>query len=145
MYTALKQSVPQKPNNWLPVLNAWKPKANRLASGPQSVNRIVTEDESWMQHYQPESKRASVQWKHPSSPSAKKCKVTPLCGKVMLTVFWDSQGVLLAHFQKHGENMNSVSYCEVLLRLQDAICRKHSGQLARGVLHNTMPDPIQPK
>jgi hypothetical protein len=38
---------------------------------------------------------ASVQWKHPSSPSAKKLKVTPSGGKVMLTVFWESQGVLL--------------------------------------------------
>jgi histone-lysine N-methyltransferase SETMAR len=54
--------------------------------------------------------------------------------KVMLTVFWDSQGVLLAHFQKLGENVNSASYCEVLLMLRDAIRRKRPGQLARRVL-----------
>jgi hypothetical protein len=29
----------------------------------------------------------------------KSFKVTPSALKVMLTVFWDSQGVLLAHFQ----------------------------------------------
>jgi histone-lysine N-methyltransferase SETMAR len=40
----------------------------------------------------------------------------------------------LAHFQKRGENVNSASYCAVLLKLRDAICRKHLGQLARGVL-----------
>jgi hypothetical protein len=57
-----------------------------------------TVDESWMHHYQPESKRASMQWKHPSSPSAKKFKVTPAAGKVMLTMFWDFQGELLAYF-----------------------------------------------
>jgi hypothetical protein len=39
----------------------------------------------------------------------------------MLTVFRDSEGVLLAHFQKCGENVNSALYCEVLLKLQDAI------------------------
>jgi histone-lysine N-methyltransferase SETMAR len=33
-----------------------------------------------------------------------------------------------------GENANSASYCEILLKLQDAIRRKLSGQLARGVL-----------
>jgi hypothetical protein len=68
------------------------------------LNRIVTGDESWVHHYQPESKRALVQWKHPSSPSTKKFKVTstPSAGMVMLTVFWDSQGVLLAYFQKRG-------------------------------------------
>jgi hypothetical protein len=63
-------------------------------------NRIVTEDESWVLHYQTESKRASVQWKHPSSSSTKKFQVMPSAGKIMLTVFWDSQGVLLAHFSE---------------------------------------------
>jgi hypothetical protein len=49
-----------------------------------------------------------MQWKHPTSPSTKKFKVTLSAGKVMLTVFWDSQGVLLAHFKKRGEDVNSV-------------------------------------
>jgi hypothetical protein len=52
----------------------------------------------------------------------------------MLTVFWNSQGILLTHFQKRGENMNSASYCEFLLKLRDAIRRKLLGQLVRGVL-----------
>jgi hypothetical protein len=48
-------------------------------------------------------------WKHPSSPSTKKFKVTstPSAGKVLLTVFWDSHGLLLARFQKRDENENS--------------------------------------
>jgi hypothetical protein len=58
----------------------------------------------------------------------------------MFTVLWDSQGVLLAYFQKRGENVNSVLYCEVLLKLRDAIRRKLPGQLARGLLlHNDNP------
>jgi hypothetical protein len=48
-------------------------------------------------------------------------------------MFWDSQGVLLASFHKCGENVNSASHCEVLLKLQDAICRERAGQLATGV------------
>jgi hypothetical protein len=67
-------------------------------------------------------------------PKSSTFNVTPSAGKVMLTVFWDSQEVLLAHFQKHGENMNSAWYCEVPLKLRDAIHRKHPGQLAREVL-----------
>jgi hypothetical protein len=58
---------------------------------------------------------------------------TPSAGKIMLTMFWDSQEVLLAHFRKHGEGVDSASYCEVLLRLQDAVHRKLPGQLVRGV------------
>jgi hypothetical protein len=88
------------------------------------LNRIVTGDESWVHHYKPESKRASIQWKHPSSPSLREFKVTPSTGKVMLTVFSDFQGVLLADFQKRGENVNSASYCEVLLKLRDSISGK---------------------
>jgi hypothetical protein len=52
----------------------------------------------------------------------------------MLTMYWDAQGVRLVNFQNHGENVNSASYCEVLLKLRDAIRRKLPGQLARGVL-----------
>jgi hypothetical protein len=43
-------------------------------------------------------------------------------------------GVLLAHFQKRGENVNSTSYGEILLKLRDAIRRKRPSQLARWVL-----------
>jgi histone-lysine N-methyltransferase SETMAR len=98
------------------------------------LNRIVTGDESWVHHCQPESKHTSVQWKHPISPSTEKFKVTSSAAKVMFTVFWNAQGVLLAHFQKHGDNVNSESCCEVLLKLRDAIRRKCPGQLARSVL-----------
>jgi hypothetical protein len=38
------------------------------------LNRIVTGDKSWVHHYQLELKPASVQWKHPISPSTKKFK-----------------------------------------------------------------------
>jgi hypothetical protein len=88
--------------------------------GEDMLNRIVTGDKSPVHHYQPESECASIQWKHPSSPSTKKFKVLsmPSVGKIMLTIFWDSQGVLLAHFQKRGENVNFALYCEVLLKLQ---------------------------
>jgi histone-lysine N-methyltransferase SETMAR len=55
-------------------------------------------------------------------------------GKVILAMLWDSWGVLLSNLQKHGENMNSASYCEVLLKFRDTIRRERPGQLARGVL-----------
>jgi hypothetical protein len=102
--------------------------------GEDMHNRIFIGDESWVHHYQPESKLASMQWEHPSSPSTKKFMVTPSPGKVMLTVFWDSQGILLAHFQKRGENANSASYCKILLKIRDSIRRERPGQLATGVL-----------
>jgi hypothetical protein len=104
----------------------------------QMKEKIYLQDcsgnDSWVHHYQTESKRASMQWKQSNSLSTKRFKVTPSAGKVMLIVFWDSQGVLLAHFQKYGENVHFASFCEVLLELWDVIRRRPSGQLARGVL-----------
>jgi hypothetical protein len=59
---------------------------------------------------------------------------TPSAGRVMLAMFWDGQGVLLPHSQKHVENVNSASYCEVLLLLQGAIHKKRPWKLSRGIL-----------
>jgi histone-lysine N-methyltransferase SETMAR len=65
--------------------------------GVAFLHQIVTGDESWVYHYEPESKRQSMQWKHPSSPANKKFKVQASAGKVMLTILWDVNGPILAH------------------------------------------------
>jgi hypothetical protein len=58
--------------------------------GEDKLTRTVTEDESWAHRCQPKLKHASMQWKHPSSPSTKKFKITPSAGKLMLTMSQDS-------------------------------------------------------
>jgi histone-lysine N-methyltransferase SETMAR len=97
-------------------------------------------------YYQPESKRASMLYRLPRSISSKIFKVTPSTEKVMLTVFSDSQGVLLAHFQKRDENINSALFCGVLLNLRETTRRKFPGQLARWVLlHHENARPHTPR
>jgi hypothetical protein len=74
----------------------------------------------------------------------KSLKLLASAGKVILTVFWDSQGVLLTSFQKRDGNVNCASYCEVLLKLLDAIRRKRPRQLTRGVLlHHDCQTPYR--
>ncbi|GFR95722.1 histone-lysine N-methyltransferase SETMAR [Elysia marginata] len=58
--------------------------------GEEFIQRIVTGDESWVHHHDPESKRQSMEYRHKSSPSPRKLKVVASARKVMLTVFWDS-------------------------------------------------------
>jgi hypothetical protein len=41
---------------------------NRYHDGHNMLPQIVTGDESWVHHYQPETKRASMQWKHLAEP-----------------------------------------------------------------------------
>jgi hypothetical protein len=43
------------------------------ADGEYMLNRTVTRNESWVLHYQPKSKHASVQSQHPSSPFLREC------------------------------------------------------------------------
>ena len=71
------------------------------------LGRIITGDETWIHHYEPESKRQNMEWKHPQSPCKKKFKTQPSVGKQMLTVFWDSQGPVLEYYQERGTAINS--------------------------------------
>ena len=47
----------------------------------------------------------SMQWKHNGSPTPKKFLVQQSDGKIMATVFWDSEGVLLLEFMPHKTNI----------------------------------------
>jgi len=103
--------------------------------GEAFLTRIVTRDETWVHHFAPESKRQSMEWKHLGSPVKKKFKSQPSAGKVLLTIFWDSQGVILEHYLEWGATVNSVRYSEMLsTELKPAIRTKCRGLLLSGVL-----------
>jgi hypothetical protein len=44
----------------------------------------------------------------------KKFETQLSAGKVMLTVFWDSHGPILEHYQERGTAVNSAHYIEML-------------------------------
>jgi histone-lysine N-methyltransferase SETMAR len=43
-------------------------------------DRLITQDETWVHHYDPETKAQSKQWKHHDSPPPKKARVQPSAG-----------------------------------------------------------------
>ena len=45
-----------------------------MNSDPAVLNALVTCDESWINYYDPETKRQSCQWNHASSPKPKKAR-----------------------------------------------------------------------
>ena len=57
----------------------------------------MTQDEAWVLHFDPESKKQSMQWKHSGSPSPKKFKKAS-AGKVMASILWDNQGVRMVDY-----------------------------------------------
>jgi hypothetical protein len=103
--------------------------------GDKFLDRVVTGDETWVSHFTPESKRQSLEWHHPRSPSKpRKCKQTLSTRKVMATVFWDRKGVLLVEFMPQGTTINAESYCATLKRLRYAIQNWRRGVLSSGVM-----------
>jgi histone-lysine N-methyltransferase SETMAR len=105
------------------------------AEGDGFLARIVTGDEIWVHYHQPETKRASKEWRHSSSPKPKKFRAQPSAGKVMLTLFWDEQGVILEHYMPQGNTITSASYSNMLKNhLRPAIRSKRRGRLTTVVI-----------
>ena len=82
--------------------------------GDGFLARIVTGDETWVHFHQLETKTASKECCHSSSPKPKKFRTEPSAGKVMLTLFWDEKGVILEHYTPRGTTVTSASYSDLL-------------------------------
>ena len=102
---------------------------------PESfLNCVVTVYETWVHHFDPETKVQSKEWKRPGSPTPRKFRLNRSAGKVMLTCFWDAQGVVLADYLEKGAAINNEYYAEELKQLREELKRKRRGKLSKGVL-----------
>ena len=103
--------------------------------------RLVTGDETWIHHWDPESKLESMHWKHAESPPPKKFKTQPSAGKIMASVFWDSEGILLIDYLEHKKTINGQYYADLMFRLRESIKEKRRGKLTKGILllHDNAP------
>ena len=129
---------------WVPKMLTEEHKKQRVAcaltflmhyhkEGDGMLSHTVTGDETWVSHITPESKQQSLHWKHTGSPKRKKFKQKISTSKIMCTVFWDRQGVLLVEFLPQGTRINYV-YCETLKKLRCAIQNKRRGMLSATIL-----------
>ena len=98
------------------------------------VEHLVTGDETWIHHWDPESKQESMQWKHRGSPPPKKFRTRPSAGKIMATIFWDGKGILHIDYMSHKTTITSQYYADLLGRLKESIKTKRRGKLPKGVL-----------
>jgi len=87
------------------------------SEGEAFLSRIVTGEEIWAHHYEPEKKRQSMEWHHPQSPRKKKFKTTPSAGKLMITVFWDIDGVILVDVMTRGDAIKTLQKLKQRCRL----------------------------
>jgi hypothetical protein len=71
---------------------------SRYEDEPDFIYWIVTQDEKLVHHFDPGSKKQSMQWKHPGSPPPNKVKRAPTAGKMMASIVWDSQGIIIIDY-----------------------------------------------
>jgi hypothetical protein len=91
--------------------------------GDQFLLNIVTGDESWIHHFNPEEKQLSMQYRHTLSPHPKKFKTVQSASKILLTVLWDSQRVYMTEFLEAGNTVNSAQYSETIKNQRQRVCR----------------------
>jgi histone-lysine N-methyltransferase SETMAR len=130
---------------WVPkCLNAAQKRVRLTMSGEMChrfeedssnfLDRLVTMDETWVHHYDPETKEQSKEWKHAGSPRPKKFRAQKSAGKVLASVFWDKDGIILLDFLEQGRTITGAYYSELLTKLHKKILEKRRGKLAKGVL-----------
>ena len=86
-------------------------------------------------------KRLSMQYRHTSSSRPKKFKRVPTAGKILLTVFWDSQRVYMTESLKA---VNSARYIETIKNLRRRVCRvRRSTSLILLLLENARPHTVR--
>ena len=137
---------------WVPHMLRPEHKAQRIECATNLLNRldtdredfyarIVTGDETWIFQYDPESKIQSKEWLPRGTPGPKKFRAARSVAKVLATVFWDTEGVILVDFLEDQKSITAVYYEAVLLKLRRAIARKRPGKLSRHIIfhHDNAP------
>lgn len=142
----------KKSARWVPRLLQEHQKAQRVEMCKQLLalwdadpenfpSRIVTGDESWFHHYDPETKEQSKEWRKKHEGAPIKARVQKSAGKVLATIFWDASGILLEDYLEKGRTINAVYYVGVLDRLRYNIKNRRRGSLSQGLflLHDNAP------
>lgn len=123
---------------WVPTSLTFAHKKNRMGAALEFLTRydadgdifldlIVTGDETWISYKTPGNLRATSGYGEASHEfSSDPRKETPNLNtrNVMVTVFWDRNGLIHMEFLPRGETINSEAYCDTLQRLQRAIQNK---------------------
>ena len=77
-----------------------------------------------------------MEYRHKGSPTPKKFKVCASAGKVMLTLFFDVNGVVHTEFLPKGTTVNSERYIETIMKLKARLRRVRPDNRAILLLHD---------
>jgi len=105
--------------------------------------RLMTMDETWLYHCDPETKQINNQWSGgiAAHPAPKKLRVQKSAGKVLASIFRDQDGILLIDYLSKSQIINAQYYSSLLVQLKDILKEKRRGKVAKAVLflHDNAP------
>ena len=102
------------------------------------LSRLATMDETCLNHYDPETKQQSMEWRHSNSLCPQKFRAQKSARKVLASIFWDQDSILLIDYLPKGQTINAEYYSSLLVQLKDILKEKCHGKIIKGVLflHN---------
>ena len=106
-----------------------------INSDPAVLDALVTCDESWINCYDPETKRQSSQWKHAGSPRPKDALQSKSSLKLLMIPFFDITGMIYMHWVLTGQTVNKEYYVEVLREFRKRFLWKRPTLFKSGQWH----------
>jgi histone-lysine N-methyltransferase SETMAR len=91
---------------------------------PNIISTIITDEDSWVYGYDPETKQQSSQWKTLNSPQPKKARQVWNSVRSTLICFSDTEGIMHKEFAPPGQRVNGNFCCDVLRGLRENIQHK---------------------
>ena len=102
--------------------------------------RLVTMDETWLYHYDPETKQP-MEWWHSGSPRPRKFRVQKSSVKLLALIFLNQDGILLIDYLPMDPTINAEYYSSLLVQMKDILKEKHRGNFTKWILflHDNAP------
>jgi hypothetical protein len=87
-----------------------------------------------LHHYDPETKQQSMEWHHNRLRSPKKFLQQESAVKVLASIFWDQDGILLNNYFPKDQTTNPEYYSSLLVQLKGILKEKCHGKINKAVL-----------
>ena len=91
-----------------------------LSEHQDELKCIITEDETWIYAYDPETTDKPSEYRAKGEARSKRARQSRSKIKVMMTVFFDFRGVVHYEFLPPGQSVNKKYYLSVIRRLRQA-------------------------
>jgi len=74
-------------------------------------------------------------------PAPKILRVQKSAGKVIASIFWDQDGILLIDYLPKGQTISAEYYLSLLMQMKDILTEKRRGKVIKGILflHDNVP------